>query len=109
MWFLCLLVIVIALVIDYIIAEKFSDIAQMKGHEGSTYFWFTFIFGLVGMLMVIALPNTKAITIKNLPDKLSATAPKNEAAAPLQRAAHSWRCDNCGEMTIQSPCEHCGK
>lgn len=47
---------VVALIIDYIIAKKFSDIAEMKGHAGDTYFWFTFVFGIVGMLMVIALP-----------------------------------------------------
>lgn len=57
MLFLYLVCLIIALIIDYIIAEKFSDIAEMKGHEGSTYFWFTFLFGLVGMLMVVALPN----------------------------------------------------
>ena len=109
MWFLYLLGIVIALMIDYYIAKKFSDIAEMKGHEGNTYFWFTFIFGLIGMLMVIALPNTEAITIKNLPDKQVPPAPKNEVDAAIQRATHSWRCDNCGEMATQSPCEHCGK
>ncbi len=57
MWFLYLVCLIIALIIGYIIAQKFSDIAEMKGHEGGTYFWFTFLFGLVGMLMVIALPN----------------------------------------------------
>ena len=56
MWFLYLVGIIIVLVIDYIIAKQFEDIAEMKGHVGSTYFWFTFIFGIVGMLMVIALP-----------------------------------------------------
>ena len=109
MWFFYLLCIVIALIIDYVIAKKFEEIAEMKGHYGNTYFWFTFIFGLIGMLMVIALPNTKAITIKNLPDKQVPLAPKNEVVAPVQRATHSWRCDNCGKMATQSPCEHCGK
>jgi len=51
---------VAALVIGYIIASKFSEIAEMKGHDGRTYFWFTFIFGICGMLMVVALPNIKA-------------------------------------------------
>lgn len=67
MWFLYLLGIVIALVIDYFIAKKFSDIAEMKGHEGNTYFWFTFWLGLVGMLMVIALPEKEVYDKKSLP------------------------------------------
>ena len=109
MWFLYLLGCIIAIVIDYIIAKKFEEIAEMKGHEGRTYFWFTFIFGLVGMLMVIALPNAKAITIKTLPEKQPAPVSKNEVVAPAQKATHSWRCDNCGNMATQSPCEYCGK
>lgn len=56
---LIVLGIVIALVIGYIVASKFSEIAEMKGHDGSTYFWFTFLFGICGMLMVVALPNIK--------------------------------------------------
>ena len=57
MWFLYLLGMVIALIIDYVIAKKFEEIAEMKGHEGGTYFWFTFFLGVVGMLMVVALPD----------------------------------------------------
>ena len=30
-------------------------------------------------------------------------------SAPAPRTTHSWRCDNCGKMATQSPCEHCGK
>ena len=66
MLFFCLLGIIVAIVIDYIIAKKFEEIAEMKGHEGSTYFWFTFIFGFIGMLMVVALPNLKTTTVKVL-------------------------------------------
>ena len=57
-WFI--LGLIAALVIGYIVAGKFSEIAEMKGHEGSTYFWYTFLFGIYGMLMVVALPNIKA-------------------------------------------------
>ena len=57
MLFIYIFVIVIAIAIDYIVAKQFSCIAEMKGHRGSKYFWFTFILGVVGMLMVVALPN----------------------------------------------------
>ena len=53
--------IVIALVIGCIIACKFSEIAEMKGHNGREYFWYTFLFGICGMLMVIALPNIQGV------------------------------------------------
>ena len=69
MIFLYLLCIVVGVIIDYVIAKKFEEIAEMKGHEGHTYFWFTFLFGIIGMLMVIALPNQKVPTVSTLPEK----------------------------------------
>ncbi|MBQ3081243.1 MAG: DUF4339 domain-containing protein [Clostridia bacterium] len=47
---------IIFILIWFIVSKKFAEIAEMKGHKGSAYFWFTFLMGLVGMLMVIALP-----------------------------------------------------
>ena len=38
------------------IALEFKGIAEMKGHDSMRYFWWTFILGPIGMLMVIALP-----------------------------------------------------
>ena len=110
MWFFYLLGVVIALIIDYIIAKKFADIAEMKGHEGDTYFWFTFIFGVIGMLMVVALPDTIQ---RYKPTTQAYQARKenmvNQNATSRPAATHTWRCDNCGKMATQSPCEHCGK
>lgn len=39
------------------IAKEFASIAEKKGHNGKRYFWWTFWLGVVGMLMVIALPD----------------------------------------------------
>ena len=112
MWFLYLVCLIIALVINYIIAKNFSDIAEMKGHQGSTYFWFTFLFGLAGMLMVIALPNEKPINLKNTPVEPSmswfTSAPKKDEVVPPS-SAHKWLCYSCKKMRTQSPCEYCGK
>ena len=60
---------VVASVVAYIVASKFSEIAEMKGHNGSTYFWYTFWLGIYGMLMVIALPNIKATENKVVTSK----------------------------------------
>lgn len=56
-WFGIFLIIVVVLVINGVIAMKFADIAGMKGHDVSPYFWYTFLLGIVGMLMVVALPD----------------------------------------------------
>lgn len=47
----------LVLAFAYAFAKEFESIADMKGHYGRRYFWFTFFFGPVGMLMVIALPD----------------------------------------------------
>ena len=108
MWFFYLLGIVVALIIDYFIAKKFEEIAEMKGHIGSTYFWYTFIFGVVGMLMVIALPvqtagdNHKTV----LPPAKDIWAKAQANAANVQSTK---RCPYCGDIVKLDRCEMCGK
>ena len=108
MWFLYLLGIVIALIIDYVIAKKFEEIAEMKGHEGGTYFWFT--FGLVGILIVIALPiNDKGSNHKST----STTLPPPKDIFAKMKADSSAnavkRCPYCGAVVKLGRCEMCGK
>lgn len=51
---------VIGLVFDYVIAAEMKSIAESKGCKTSKrYFWFCFLLGLPGWLMVVALPNQK--------------------------------------------------
>ena len=89
MWFLYLLAIIIAIIVDWFVATKFAEIAQMKGHEGNTYFWFTFILGIVGMLMVVALPTLEETKEENT--KPSIIAPRTEVKAD------EWKC-TCGKI-----------
>lgn len=110
MWFLYLLCIIVAIVIDYVIAKKFADIAEMKGHEGGTYFWFTFLFGVVGMLMVVALPNATTIKVKDIS---SVSEPTSFVDAWLNGANTKKedvkRCPYCGDIVKLGRCEMCGK
>lgn len=59
---LVLLGICIGLVISYLIANEFYQIAIMKGFNESKYLWISFFLGMVGYLLVIALPDK---SIKN--------------------------------------------
>lgn len=54
---LLLIPIAILLIVDYFIADEFRMIAQCKGYCGRKYFWWCFFTGIIGYLMVIALPN----------------------------------------------------
>lgn len=48
---------VVVLVIGIAVADKFGSIAEMKGFSKSSYFWAVFFLGIIGMLMVAALPD----------------------------------------------------
>lgn len=53
-----LIILVIILFLNYLLAKEFYAIAEMKSYEYHIkYFWYCFIFGWIGYLMVIALPN----------------------------------------------------
>ena len=57
MGFLIFLGIVIGIVVCFMVASEFAEIANKKGYDGAKYFWYTFFLGIIGALMVIALPN----------------------------------------------------
>ena len=76
-----ILILVVILVINAVVADKFSEIAEMKGHEGKPYFWFTFFLGFIGMLMVVALPNITG------PKAAESQVPQQYNPAPAPRPA----------------------
>ena len=45
-----------AIMVDYLISKEFEFIAIEKGYQEKRYFWYPFVFGIVGYLLVIALP-----------------------------------------------------
>ena len=55
--------VIVCLSINFIIADAFYDSAQEKGYDSKKYFWYSFLFGLVGYLLVISLPDKTATTI----------------------------------------------
>ncbi len=48
---------IIVIVVAACAANEFSSIAEMKGFSGKKYFWWSFLLGPIGMLMVVALPD----------------------------------------------------
>lgn len=63
---------VVVITIMYFVAVEFRRIAAMKGHDEAKYFWWTFLLGVVGMLMVVALPQgdrtTDEVKTEELPE-----------------------------------------
>lgn len=48
---------IVFLCCDAVIAYAFAGVSDSKGHNGDKYFWFCFLFGIAGYLLVIALPD----------------------------------------------------
>ncbi len=59
-----IIVVSIYFIIQYLIASTFYQIACQKGHEERKYFHFCFWLGIVGWLMVVALPDRDPKKIK---------------------------------------------
>jgi hypothetical protein len=58
---LFVIILIVAVVVDYFVAMEFRNIAAMKGYDESKYFWYSFLLNVAGYLMVVALPtNTTA-------------------------------------------------
>ena len=66
--FLSILLLIGLILFQYSIAMEFYKIAIMKGFEDRKYLWMSFAFGIVGYLLVIALPN-KDVFIEETSDK----------------------------------------
>ena len=57
--------------VNYLIASEFLNVAKQKGYSDGKYYWFCFLFGVAGYLLVIALQNKNIIqsnTIDELPE-----------------------------------------
>ena len=66
---LSLVVIAALLYLQYIIAKEFYSAAVTKGYSNKKYLWYCFFLGMIGYLMVIALPN-KIVTTNQSADEL---------------------------------------
>ena len=68
---LSLLMAILVLWVDYLIAKEFYKAAQYKGYSEKKYLWICFWLGVVGYLLVVALPDRGAsinVVSDELPD-----------------------------------------
>ena len=124
MWFLIVLGVLVYLIIWGLIATEFYKAAEEKGYPHKKYMWITFFFGVVGMLLVIALPDRGKITvseavtannhnvgghapqeISGAPQALISNAAEGsgspEGKSPVEDrplTANEWKCPKCGRI-----------
>ncbi len=51
------LIFAVIIVVSYLVAREFYKAAVMKGWAARKYFWLPFLLGIVGYLLIIALPD----------------------------------------------------
>lgn len=89
--FLIILAIFIGLLIialiNWYLAGCFYDVACEKGFTERRYFWVPFWFGLIGYLLVIALPDRK---------KDTAARPPMKPMSFSKAEGGTWTCPDCG-------------
>ena len=110
--------------LNSLIADKFESIANEKGHSG--FFWWCFWLGIVGYMMVLALPDL--YSRNNAPQGCAQNnaqrthTPSEESGFSLHELAKNrenkqrnttgtWTCKNCGTLNNSTniQCKDCGK
>lgn len=81
-YIIILIIPVVVLVVNWLAAGKFEQIAGEKGYAG--YFWWCFFLGLAGWIMVAALPYKKGAS---RPGKKAASLPEKDDAPQLSKEA----------------------
>lgn len=97
------------------ICSEFGNIANLKGFDRSKYFWLTFFFGIIGMLMVIALPSDGGVCnsiSRNIEKEKKGMLEKatNKMKAQSSNSNDVWICKNCSEKNsiLSAQCKSCG-
>lgn len=102
---LIIVLVLVGLVISYVLSEEFMEIASKKGYYNRKYFWYCFLFGIAGYLIVIALPtkeegvHKKGFSVEN--NTIDKHEDKNEYIGNFPEFDFSdedglKQCPNCG-------------
>lgn len=82
---------IVMLVVQIIVTDRFCDITEAKGYPRNTYYWYCFLLGVVGYMMVLALPDrnlyAKIDALTNAASKPADPVQHNIPTAPVQPAA----------------------
>ena len=115
MWVLVVIGVIIGLVVWYFFSTMFYELAVMKGFPEKKYLWLTFFFGLVGAVLVAALPdrgNVKANISKDnsMPSKQEDVFASAKIEKPNISSQSGWRCPDCGRINqeFMENCFDCG-
>ena len=53
------ILLILAIVIRFYLADVFYSVACDKGYDSRKFFWIPFLFGVIGFILVAALPDRR--------------------------------------------------
>ncbi len=108
--FMYFLLVIVVLIIDYLIAREFYNIARKKGHYEKKYLWLSFLLGIIGHCMVIALPDRGSEEKKNFIAEPTPVVSKSVSAS-IDNGNGVVCCNYCGTDNPKGAtmCKKCHK
>ena len=96
--FFYIAILALAIYLQYILASFFANVAEEKGDHEKRYFWTPFWLGIVGYLLVIALPDKYART-KKVDTQYAVSTP---TTAP-ESASHTLKASKTEQAPTSAP------
>lgn len=121
-WFAWAIVLIIAIAIDWYLASMAADIAAAKGYWESKWKWICFFFGIIGYILVAAMPDlaTREELRKNrqsngnsgnlgAPSETETCSQSVSAVSVQHDVKGQWRCKECGSINSRDSifCSDC--
>jgi len=107
-----IVIIIVAIYVNYFIAKQFESVAADKGYTGSKYFHMCFWLSLVGYLLVIALPDRggNSCACANSQNGASADSQTNTEDKAIVLGETNIQCPHCGRVQFKGnkTCVQCG-
>ena len=119
------LVAIIAIAIHIFFAAQAGEIAGDKGYDSAQWGWTCFFFGVIGYILVAAMPDLQKRNILIEIRKIEQTIADNSSHAsddavvterpvpvvPAVNHSTAWVCKNCGAENAKSAlfCKDCGE
>lgn len=110
---LMILILILALTalilyINYLIAREFYLAAYDKGYTSKKYLWIPFLLGMIGYILVIALPDRGTTKTTNANSLTKQTYYFQQGSSKSSKSGDIICCDRCGAEN-SSDAKFCGK